>query len=301
MEIKWLEDFLSLASTGNFSRSASMRNVTQPAFSRRIKALEMWIGVDLIDRSTYPTKLTEEGMVFKETAEETLRLLYSTRDEFTETKRQSHLSLSFAALHTLATSFYPSWLRVLEEKTPPISSRVRGMDLHDCVQALSNGDCDFMLCYAHEWSPLLLDPKEYPSIAIGTERFLPVSQPDADGNPKYVWPDKAGEEVPFLAYARNCFLGKLMETMLNRREPDYNLNTVYENSMAGALKEMAVLGFGFTWVPENLVRQDIEYGNLAVAADQNWSPEIEIRLFRSQKRSHPMVEQFWTWVQTHTD
>ena len=40
METKWLEDFVSLAETRSFSRSAQLRHVTQPAFSRRIQALE---------------------------------------------------------------------------------------------------------------------------------------------------------------------------------------------------------------------------------------------------------------------
>ena len=39
METKWLEDFVSLAETRSFSRSAQLRRVTQPAFSRRIQAL----------------------------------------------------------------------------------------------------------------------------------------------------------------------------------------------------------------------------------------------------------------------
>ncbi|HXQ40880.1 MAG TPA: LysR family transcriptional regulator, partial [Candidatus Udaeobacter sp.] len=51
MELKWLEDFLSLAETRNFSRSAELRFTTQPAFSRRIKALEEWVGATLFDRS----------------------------------------------------------------------------------------------------------------------------------------------------------------------------------------------------------------------------------------------------------
>jgi len=42
METKWLEDFVSLAETRSFSRSAQLRHVTQPAFSRRIQALEAW-------------------------------------------------------------------------------------------------------------------------------------------------------------------------------------------------------------------------------------------------------------------
>ena len=40
METKWLEDFISLDETNNFSRSAALRHVTQPAFSRRIQSLE---------------------------------------------------------------------------------------------------------------------------------------------------------------------------------------------------------------------------------------------------------------------
>ena len=40
MQIKWLEDFKELAKTRSFSRAAENRNVTHPAFGRRIKALE---------------------------------------------------------------------------------------------------------------------------------------------------------------------------------------------------------------------------------------------------------------------
>nr|WP_244196091.1 LysR family transcriptional regulator [Paraburkholderia susongensis] len=41
MELKWLEDFVSLANTLSFSRSAQERCVTQSTFSRRIK-LNFW-------------------------------------------------------------------------------------------------------------------------------------------------------------------------------------------------------------------------------------------------------------------
>ena len=61
VETKWLEDFVSLAETRSFSRSAQLRHVTQPAFSRRIQALEAWAGIDLVDRSSYPTPLTSPG------------------------------------------------------------------------------------------------------------------------------------------------------------------------------------------------------------------------------------------------
>ena len=72
METKWLEDFVSLAETRSFSRSAQLRHVTQPAFSRRIQALEAWAGIDLVDRSSYPTRLTPAGETFHAQALEIL-------------------------------------------------------------------------------------------------------------------------------------------------------------------------------------------------------------------------------------
>ena len=79
MDTKWLEDFVSLAETRSFSRSAQLRHVTQPAFSRRIQSLEAWAGTDLVDRSSYPTKLTAAGDTLYDQSLDMLRALQSTR------------------------------------------------------------------------------------------------------------------------------------------------------------------------------------------------------------------------------
>jgi LysR family transcriptional regulator, hypochlorite-specific transcription factor HypT len=40
MELIWFKDFMSLAKHKNFCHAAGAQNITQPAFSRRIQALE---------------------------------------------------------------------------------------------------------------------------------------------------------------------------------------------------------------------------------------------------------------------
>ena len=45
METRLLEDFLCLTETRSFSRAAADRHIIQSAFSRRIMALEEWLGV----------------------------------------------------------------------------------------------------------------------------------------------------------------------------------------------------------------------------------------------------------------
>ena len=73
MELKWLEDFCCLAEHLSFSKAASLRGVSQPAFSRRIRQLEEWMGVTLINRAIVPSELTYEGKRFLPIAEQAVR------------------------------------------------------------------------------------------------------------------------------------------------------------------------------------------------------------------------------------
>lgn len=112
MDLKWLEDFLNLVETKSFSASARNRNVTQSAFSRRIRSLELWLGADLLDRSTYPIRLTNDGRAFRESAEEIVRLIYQGRAGLggRSAAERPAASIAITALHSLTLTFLPRWL-----------------------------------------------------------------------------------------------------------------------------------------------------------------------------------------------
>ncbi|MES0827995.1 response regulator [Ruegeria sp. SCP11] len=78
-DLKWIEDFIDLCDTGNFSTTADNRFVTQPALSRRIKQLEYWVGAQLFERSSRPISLTKEGAAFRPVAEDILRWMNVAR------------------------------------------------------------------------------------------------------------------------------------------------------------------------------------------------------------------------------
>jgi DNA-binding transcriptional LysR family regulator len=102
MNLSWLEDFLALAASGNFSRAAQDRHMTQPAFSRRIRALEDWLGVPLFDRTTHPVALTETGEWFRATAQEILGRVARVPDEARAVAAAGSATLRFAATHALS-------------------------------------------------------------------------------------------------------------------------------------------------------------------------------------------------------
>src|SRR6267154_6727521 len=101
MEFAWLEDFLALVDSGNFSRAAELRHVTQPAFSRRIRALENWVGAALFTRTTHGVALTPAGEHFHNQAEVLTRALHQLRRDTLEVSGRSAKLLSIAATHAL--------------------------------------------------------------------------------------------------------------------------------------------------------------------------------------------------------
>src|SRR5215475_3989861 len=61
MELQQIRYFLTLTRTLNFTRAAEECNVTQPALTRAIQALEAELGGELIRRERQLTHLTELG------------------------------------------------------------------------------------------------------------------------------------------------------------------------------------------------------------------------------------------------
>ncbi|GJD75034.1 LysR family transcriptional regulator [Methylobacterium goesingense] len=272
MELKWLEDFLSLAQTRSFSRSAEARHVTQSAFSRRIRALELWLGVSLVDRSTYPTTLTPEGRRFRDTAEESVRVLLGARADLRAGLDSAAPGVRIAGLHTLALTFFPAWFRTLTTRTGPVATRLQPDDFHDCLQALVEGGSDFLLTFHHPGVPIPLDPELYPHRVVGADALVAVRSPAlAESGP-----------LPRLDYGRDSFLGRvshLAEAALGLPMGP----VVHANPMAEALKCMALEGHGLAFVPRSLVVRELAEGRLVVAG-----PEVplEIRLYRNGAKAH---------------
>jgi DNA-binding transcriptional LysR family regulator len=296
MELKWIEDFLSLARTNNFSRSAEERNVTQSAFSRRIKALETWLGVPLVDRSHYPTRLTPAGEAFRDVAEGTLRAIFEVRDELRGSARSSRDLITFSAMHTVSLSFFPKWLKEVELRLGPINSRVHSDNIHNCVRALVEGSSDFLLCDIHPDIPILLDPVEYPCRALGTDCLVPVAAPRKDKSPRFELPGTPRAPLPFLVHGPESFLGRAVNLLLSRHGAKAHLQPCYENAMAEALKSMAIEGHGLAWLPKSSIKRELRAKTLVLAGDRTWDIPLEMRIYRAAQKSRPKVEEIWDFV-----
>lgn len=306
METKWLEDFVSLAETHSFSRSAQLRHVTQPAFSRRIQALEAWAGTDLVDRSSYPTRLTPAGQTLYAQSMEMLQALQSTRAMLRGHSSAGQDVIDFAVPHTLAFTFFPQWVSSLREPFGPIKSRLIALNVHDAAMRLVEGGCDVLIAYHHAALPLQLDPVRYQMVTLGQEVMAPFCRPDADGQPAFKLPGRPGQPVPYLGYGPGAYLGRITDLIVRQSRTPIHLERVYETDMAEGLRVMALEGHGLAFLPYSAVEKDIRSHRLVSAATADLpglEMTMEVRAYRqipsAREPSKGAAQALWDFL-THS-
>jgi len=302
MDTKWLEDFVSLAETRSFSRSAQLRHVTQPAFSRRIQALEAWAGIDLVDRSSYPTRLTPAGETFHAQALEMIGALQTTRNMMRSHQASGQDMIEFAVPHTMAFSFFPHWLMDLRQRFGALKSRLSAMNVHDAVMRLTEGSCDLLIAYHHPTQPLQLSADRYEMLSLGHETLAPYAKANGDGQPLFRLPGRAGAPVPFLSYAPGAYMARIVEQIIKHAPTPLHLDTLYETDMAEGLKAMALEGHGLAFLPASSVRKEIRARRLVAAGPADYELTMEVRIYRERPEAarhvKPAAQDLWAFLQT---
>jgi len=298
-----LEDFVSLAETRSFSRSAQLRHVTQPAFSRRIQALEAWAGLDLVDRSSYPTRLTPAGETFHAQALEVLGSLQATRNMMRGLQAGGADMIEFAVPHTLAFTFFPTWLMELRRRFGDVKCRLIALNVHDAVMRMTEGSCDLLVAYHHASQPLQLSPERYDMLSLGQETLAPYAKAGPDGAPMFRLAGGAGTRVPFLSYASGAYMAGLVDQILKSSAVLPHLDTLYETDMAEGLKAMALEGHGVAFLPASSVRKELRARRLVPAgplhdeAGHVYEVTMEVRMYRERPElaRHPKAGALALW------
>jgi LysR family transcriptional regulator, hypochlorite-specific transcription factor HypT len=318
MQLKWLEDFVALSETLSFTRAAELRHVTHPAFGRRIKALEDWVGAELVDRSGYPAKLTPAGKEFLAAAQEALAALREARESLGGSAQAKAQSLTIATGRTLSRTLFPAWLMrtqaalrsqrsglgandAVAPRTGAKAARVRAGhfhadvwtgSLHDAVLRLEQGLADFVFCYGHPRLRVSLDPARFAFRVVGQERIVAVCAPDSLGKPRYALKPSAKTPVPYLELAPSLAMARLVEAEVIRPRK-LKVAPVYRSDFAEPLHMLAREGEGLAWLPLTLVQEDLRAKRLVRMESEAHDVVCEVRLYRALDNAKPLVEAIW--------
>ncbi len=294
METKWLKDFLVLSELGNFRLAALQRNVSQPAFSRRIQALEAWIESPLIDRSSRPSQLTAAGRLFLPVAQKIIDTVKAGKADVKTQFLQEKEKIRFSTLGTIAQIFMPVWLRSLQPFTDVdqfvVNTEYVGFASH--FSALEHSDVDFFIGYLDPRIKMRQDETLFPSLLLGKESLVPVCASHKNGEPRWWLQDKQTESISCLhTFPDNSPWP--IKFHMETKYSDLDFKSVYNSSTGTTLKAMAIEGFGMAWLPRTLVAKELKSGQLVRAAERADDILVEIRIFRCLNNNEHRVAHFW--------
>lgn len=290
MDLNWLQDFVCLARTLNFTRAAEERNITQPAFSRRIKSLENWIGVPLIKRSMYPVQLSEAGQQFLPVARATIAELTDIRQNLRAEERGVTAFQRFAVLHTISVNYLSHRITEMEKDIPNLRVRVYSDHLRACCQMLSDGSCDFLLYYSHQNVQPLFDEAHFARKSIGTDPIIPVAQAEAARCNGWSL-DEPNGQLPYLGYDPASYLGTVVDHIIGRRTPPLAL--CYMDALTEAIKRRTLGGSGIAWLPESVVAAEMADGRIVRVGGASWEAPLTLSLFCSPERLDKTGQVVW--------
>jgi DNA-binding transcriptional LysR family regulator len=290
MDLNWLRDFECLARAQNFTRASDERNITQSAFSRRIKALESWVGLPLVNRATYPVQLTEAGKQFLPIAIAALSQLSDARQTLRDADRGEDRFIRFSVLHTISVNYLASRIETLQHGMPDIRTRVISDSLGTCCELLVEGAVDIMLCYTHSAVSLTIDETAFDRKDLLTDRLVPVAATDIAHDLKWDL-DAARSPIPYLAYDKTSFLGMVVEHTIGRKS--FNAETIYVDGLVEAIKRRLMAGSGFAWMPETAIQTELAEGSLVPIGQDHWTAHLTIAAYANPSLFDPTTRAVW--------
>lgn len=292
MDLRWLQDFLTVAETRNFTRAAELRNISQAAFSRRIQSLEEWLGVPLVDRASFPTRLTPAGERFREHAGDLVQQLTDAKIGLSSTDTGRGSPIRIALPHALATGRLSSWWADWSRRGM-IDARCTAVpgNVHDTVTALVSGGADILICFHTAQQPIHLSPGQYERVVMGTECFRPYVAADATQTCK-VFPGTRENPLSLLMYSPGAYLARMVDLVVDSAPLPLIGRSVFESDMADVLRNMAVSGYGVAWLPD-CSAEGAPAGALVPIEADGWSLALSVVAYRDKQRRRATVDRLW--------
>lgn len=260
MDHGWLDDLIALAECETLTLAAERRNVTQPAFSRRIQQIEQWLGAAVLDRTRRPARVTPailrkiEDM--RALTQELRRVRRDVQDWESAPRR-----VTIAAQHSISVSVLPRFVARLQDKASDISIRLRSANRDECYSLLMTRQVAITIAYETLRLPLAPDESLVEKLALGHEQLLPVASPHhAMQLPRST---HSQNELRVIAYPQDVFFGAVLaRELLPQLTSRYRLNVACETALVPAVLGLALEGVGIAWLPRSTCGAHLQSGAL---------------------------------------
>ncbi|MGJ8623663.1 MAG: LysR family transcriptional regulator [Yoonia sp.] len=281
MHLQWLEDVLVLLEERNLSRAALRRNITQPAFSRRIRGFEDWLGITILERHANRIDISQALTANESEIRALIARLRELKTRLIQFDPMT-TTLTMAAQHASFCASYPDMALKAKAQFPGIRWRVRAGNLNDCVSMFLRGDAGLLLCYEAETAGRLQFGAYIRRGVWGKDYLIPV----VGGNLRYKVRvnGEVPDDTPAIPYPDESYFG---EVLAKNQRPfgtmDYCENPFGVMAFSSGTREMVLKGLGVGWLPISMVYRELEHGSVVSLAGTYGQEPLEAAVYIDTK------------------
>lgn len=167
MELRTLRYFLAAAQEENMTRAADILHVTQPTLSRQIMDLERELDTTLMRRGKNGLRLTDDGIFFRQRAQEIVELADRLEKSFVERQNNISGTVVIGASEAVGSQTLAKLIKAFSEKYPAVQFTLYNETVDNVRDRLDKGLVDI---------GLLLEP-----IDVTKYDYVRLSQQDTWG------------------------------------------------------------------------------------------------------------------------
>ncbi|MBI5042481.1 MAG: LysR family transcriptional regulator [Nitrospirae bacterium] len=252
-----LKVFCAVAETGSFSKASKMVNLTQPAVSLQIQALEESYEAALFERSGKNITLTPAGKLLYQYAKDILNLYSTVEKEINSLTGLSKGNLQVGASSTIGNYLLPTVIIAFKKKYPKIDVNLFVSNTKGIAELLNAGRIDIGLVEGDV-------PKQSFEVETLLEDELVLIMP-----PDHLWVKRKNISVselltqPVIMREDGSGTRQMIEKhlMANKISPN-NLKMPLVLGSTEAIKTAVEHGMGVSILSNWTVKKEVQFGTL---------------------------------------
>jgi DNA-binding transcriptional LysR family regulator len=183
IDILGVQAFVAIADYGGFQKAADALNVTQTAVTQRLRNLETFLGVALVERTTRSIALTSIGEDFLPQGRRLLQELSAALTEIRETGKAQRGDVSVACVPTAGIQYLPEIIQEYSARYPENRIKILDHSSFGVAEAVLRREAEFGINIATPKHP------ELHSVPLLEDPFVLICRDDhpVAGYPSISW------------------------------------------------------------------------------------------------------------------
>ncbi len=248
-----LKVFCAVTETGSFSKASKMVNLTQPAVSLQIQALEESYETALFERSGKNITLTPAGKLLYQYAKDILNLYSTVEKEINSLTGLSKGNLQIGASSTIGNYLLPTVIIAFKKKYPKIDVNLLVSNTKGIIEMLNAGRIDMGLVEGDV-------PKQGLEVEKLLEDELVLIMP-----PDHLWVKR-----------KNISVSELLEQPVIMREDGSGTRQMIEKHLMSNKISTSNLKMSLVLGSTEAIKSAVEHG-MGVSILSNWTVKKEVQ------------------------